>query len=150
MSQKRFLFWITEAGLFWHSTTIYLLAAGEQQPAVSHSPSKGTGHSLEHLGLSQTSQSATPRRERYLRRKGSMAWKSSVYSAIPTRLNSQKMSDQMRRNKMVLYKNAEIGVHPAAPFPPSSHSKVWSSSSTNPVHIRPRTSQKKCLRLKYT
>lgn len=63
------------------------------------------------------------KRERYFRRKGSMAWKSSVYSTIPTRFNSQKISDQMRRNKMALHKNVEIGVHPVAPFPLSSHSK---------------------------
>lgn len=146
------------AGLSWSSITIYLLAPGEQWPTVSHGPGKGTGLSLEHLGvvisphlgLSQISQPATPRRERYLRRKRSRAWKSSMYSAIPPRLKSQKMSDQMRKDSLTLRKNAEIGVSPAVPFPLFSHSKVWSSPRINPVCLRPRMSQEKCPRLKHT
>lgn len=142
MFQQRFLFWIIQASLSWHSITTHQLATEEQQPVVSHGLGQGTGFSLGHLDLSQTLQPATPRKERYLRRKESRAWKFSMYSAMPTRLKSQKMSDWIRRDKMPLHKNVEIAVYPRVPFSFSSYSKVWPYPSTNLVHIRLRMSQK--------
>lgn len=60
-------------------------------------PGKGTGHALEHLGLSQTSQPETPRRERYFRKKE--AWPGNPVCTQPSQQGSTHRKCQIRWGK---------------------------------------------------